>query len=1429
MNRFNSTPRAMFRAIALMLFALFLMHTDAQSQAVLQTESFESTIFPAPGWRQVKGTPNVLSVWSRQAQATSSFPTATALAGGGSQIMMLNSDAAGTPSNPDVALMISKPFDFSNNGGVNPEFKFNIFRDNISTVASDVVKVYINTTPTMTGALLLTNASGTTQISRYHNSFPAVTANTWQQITYSLPAATYNQKKYYFIIEGICTGGANLYLDLFTTNTFPSASNAGDVSFDMFTQNAISVGPNTTNNMIVGVRCIMGGTSGNGVVNGASSNAVKLDSLLLNTTGTTNVNDIQNAKIWYTGGSNLFSTGYISPFPVTAGSDDYPTAQYGTTIAVPATNLDFTNGATSCFYLEYDTTYFWLTYDVKPTGVGGNNLDADFRGASVGGPAGQCPSPINSTTSITPGVFTLTGACQIDLPYCVPTYTVGTAWANYTNNDYIQSVVLVGVAPTSINTNFGASNNNAGLPAGLGCYPNCDFTAHPPDYQLWPAVAGRTVVLIQGSSYSITVQAGTWYSSNYIQAWIDFNKNGFFEPIEALFQTNPAANIFLPNLAANATATYNFTVPAGSFVGPTRLRVREVYANSNPDPCLNYTYGETEDFSIIISPNCPASYKLWLGNNRNWHDPVNWCGGVPTILDSAVVDKAQVPGASGRAYFPPTILSQGNPTNQANAKSLWISAADSLIVDAPLPASPALKVATNIINNGRIEVIGGLGATSSAVTYSNGTLQNALYSPFRSNASDSRMQIIYTAAELAAQGLIAGDQITAIRCSTVTKFSTSAFQNYTIGYALIPAATTQHISNVPQAAALTTVFGPTAYTTVLGLNTFTLTAPMVWDGTSNLLVQFCYDNAAKNGTAADAIYITQTDGGGRKSVLLLTTSIDNSGSGCSLTPGAGIIDNLFASYGSYRPNFTFVLNRVYGKPQITVQKDWINNGSFVPSSSRVLMDSTVNQILGGSQPSTFHELQINKGASAQNVTMQRAVTVQDTLLLNQGSLIMNGNTLSITNPAPSTGTHTNFAAINGPITRTNGFIISESPGSFSSTSTTVGSFVKWTVGTTQGWRVIPFGDNAATPVLIPLTFLHNSGDLGTFSVATYRATANNPFPPTVSHLNIFSSTANNATNTVDRFWVTEKTGSNPNTSISFRWSDAENSGASALNPPRAQPWRYTTTAPGSEAWLRITNTSPTAPVGSILGTSVSYTQVTPYIAAGVADSVRVQNWDWPIIPAGPAPHFAPAGPIGNFVPWAIANNNTPLPVELLSFNADVVKNKVRLSWITASEINNDYFTVERTDPSDMDNFDFIAKVNSYMNNSTMMLSYEAWDNNPLPGLQYYRLKQTDLDGQYSYSDLVAVDFARKGAGFEILNVFGTAEQNGEFQVEFVYDSELPLTAVVTDASGRVVLRQDNLNASPGINRLGFGQALPRGIYFILLQNQEKAVNRKFFY
>jgi hypothetical protein len=96
----------------------------------------------------------------------------------------------------------------------------------------------------------------------------------------------------------------------------------------------------------------------------------------------------------------------------------------------------------------------------------------------------------------------------------------------------------------------------------------------------------------------------------------------------------------------------------------------------------------------------------------------------------------------------------------------------------------------------------------------------------------------------------------------------------------------------------------------------------------------------------------------------------------------------------------------------------------------------------------------------------------------------------------------------------------------------------------------------------------------------------------------------------------------------------------------------------------------------------------------------------------------------------------PLPVELLSFDAKPSGNKVDLSWTTASEHNNDFFSVERT--SDAVTFDIVCELESNHNTSTIS-EYNCEDLSPLTGLSYYRLKQTDYDGSSTYSGLVAVN------------------------------------------------------------------------------------------
>lgn len=114
-----------------------------------------------------------------------------------------------------------------------------------------------------------------------------------------------------------------------------------------------------------------------------------------------------------------------------------------------------------------------------------------------------------------------------------------------------------------------------------------------------------------------------------------------------------------------------------------------------------------------------------------------------------------------------------------------------------------------------------------------------LTQPFRSENSDSRSQIIYPASELIAAGLSAGT-VNSIAFNVTTKVSTAPYSNFTVKMK----NTLSTSVSLNFESGTTTVYGPVSFSTVLGINTIVLTTPFVWDGSSNLMIDICYDNAA---------------------------------------------------------------------------------------------------------------------------------------------------------------------------------------------------------------------------------------------------------------------------------------------------------------------------------------------------------------------------------------------------------------------------------------------------------------------------------------------------------------------------------------------------------------------------------------------------------
>ena len=127
--------------------------------------------------------------------------------------------------------------------------------------------------------------------------------------------------------------------------------------------------------------------------------------------------------------------------------------------------------------------------------------------------------------------------------------------------------------------------------------------------------------LAKGQTYSFSfktyVDSTFAYFPQHLAIWIDFNKNGIFEPSERLYQsTGNPGNVLNGNL----------TIPGGTPAGMTRMRIRTQYAPSGQvsDPCATYNYGETEDHLITIEDNS----VIVSAQTGDWDIGSTWVGGL---------------------------------------------------------------------------------------------------------------------------------------------------------------------------------------------------------------------------------------------------------------------------------------------------------------------------------------------------------------------------------------------------------------------------------------------------------------------------------------------------------------------------------------------------------------------------------------------------------------------------------------------------------------------------------------------------------------------------------------------------------------------------------------------------------------------------------
>jgi len=183
---------------------------------------------------------------------------------------------------------------------------------------------------------------------------------------------------------------------------------------------------------------------------------------------------------------------------------------------------------------------------------------------------------------------------------------------------------------------------------------------------------------------------------------------------------------------------------------------------------------------------------------------------------------------------------------------------------------------------------------------------------------------------------------------------------------------------------------------------------------------------------------------------------------------------------------------------------------------------------------------------------------------------------------------------------------------------------------------------------------------------------------------------------------------------------------------------------------------------------------------------------------------------------SLSGSLNPLPITLLSFEGQLTQvQTVDLNWKTVSEINNDYFTLERS--SDGIQFEVLQIVDA-VGNTSGVTSYQYTDLQPFDGVSFYRLKQTDINGKSTYSKIITM--VRSGLSMHALAVFPNPS-NGLVTIQTVQATDAYIT--IRDIQGKVVFESEVTQDRMSIDLTG----IENGLYIITLQNGDVSNILKF--
>lgn len=446
--------------------------------------------------------------------------------------------------------------------------------------------------------------------------------------------------------------------------------------------------------------------------------------------------------------------------------------------------------------------------------------------------------------------------------------------------------------------------------------------------------------------------------------------------------------------------------------------------------------------------------------------------------------------------------------------------------------------------------------------------------------------------------------------------------------------------------------------------------------------------------------------------------------------------------------------------QVSIQGDWTNNSSgnaFINSSPGVVELFGANQTIRGTTPTYFYTLNLT-GTGIK--TQNVDARVLGFLNLNDRELATQGNVMYVTNTAP------------GAITRTGGL-----------NSTPVQGFVSST-GNGRLWRdmssvsnyLFPVGSSIITPRFRPVVIKPLSASPNTFGVRM----VNND--PNVDGFN--RALRDPLLGPINPGWYQKINHVSGSSFAEFSlYADDAQDIITSWALLKLTQWGHS--AP--PVWWEDIGGVPTAAVSPVLGS---------ILRGNWSDFTTTENFN-------------------------IAPQSNPLPVELLSFNAKCHHAKATLTWITASEVNNDHFDVQQS--SDGIEFNTVGKVKG--NGTTTSQSLYTFTSDIENEFNFFRLVQYDYDGSYKVLPMASVTCDNKNPLVTDFNLFPNPAAN-EFISEIYLPESSEVQLQVYNNLGQIVLSKSKF-LEAGYNQLITDiSLLAKDIYHVhLITNKDKFVKQ----